>query len=233
MWERVKWNGWGEKGVEYAINSSGHVWHSKSGVELPKLIPFCKDILKLDELEDTPSVDVDSVQLPDGRKNDSFMTAVRSFLTPRQISTERLDRLCHCYGSSLRDLWRLRKGIISEAPDVIIYPHSHEDVERIVAAANSHNVILIPCGGRTNIVGAVEPESDGRLIVSLDMRRMNRMLWFDKKSMTACFEVGVLGPDLEAALAKEGVALGHDPDSFQWSTLGGWLATCSSGNSLL
>lgn len=230
VWERVKWNGWGDKSVYLGINHRGNVENSRTGIELPKVVPFAKSLFGLDELEHTPSVELEEIQIPEPRSNEPFVKALKSVLQPSQISFDKEQRICHTYGSSFRDLWRLRRGIISDPPDCVVYPQSHEDVERIVAAANAHKVALVPGGGRTNIVGAVEAQSlDGRFVVSLDMRRMNRLLWVDRKTMTACFEVGVLGPDLEASLKKEGLGLGHDPDSFEWSTLGGWLATCSSG----
>jgi alkyldihydroxyacetonephosphate synthase len=230
VWERVKWNGWGEKGVYYGINNKGNVEHSRTGVELPKIIPFAKEIMGIEELEHTPSIELEDIQIPEPRENAGFIKSLNTFLSPSQISFDKEQRICHTYGCSFRDLWRLRKGIISDPPDCVIYPQSHEDVERIVIVANTHKVCLVPCGGRTNIVGAVETQSiENRFVASLDLRRMNRLLWVDKKTMTACFEVGILGPDIENSLKKEGLSLGHDPDSFEWSTLGGWLATCSSG----
>lgn len=230
VWERLKWNGWGEKGVQYELNQNGNVEHSRTGVELPKIIPFAKDIFGLDDLENTPSVELDDIELAEPRPNEGFVSLLKSFLSASQISFDKEQRICHAYGMSFRDLWRLRKGVITDAPDCVLYPQSHEDVERIVQAAHVHRAHLIPSGGRTNIVGATEAERiENRFVASLDLRRMNRMLWVDKKTMTACFEAGILGPDLENGLKKEGLSLGHDPDSFQWSTLGGWLATCSSG----
>eukprot|EP01087_Luapelamoeba_hula_P008322 TRINITY_DN2079_c0_g1_i1.p1 TRINITY_DN2079_c0_g1~~TRINITY_DN2079_c0_g1_i1.p1 ORF type:complete len:612 (-),score=68.00 TRINITY_DN2079_c0_g1_i1:25-1860(-) len=234
VWQRTKWNGWGDANAKFFINDNGVVQNSRTGVELPKLLTFAKDIVRKEadeELDDTPSISPDEITLPTPVENAPFTTALASFLNKTQFSSEKMNRLCHCYGSSLRDLYRLRKGIISDAPDVVLYPHSHEDVERIVQAASAHNTCLIPSGGRTNIVGALEVERKdrNRLVACVDMRRMNRMLWVDKKSMTACFELGALGPEVESQLAREGLSLGHDPDSFEWSTLGGWLATCSSG----
>ncbi|KAL6048649.1 putative FAD binding domain/FAD linked oxidases, C-terminal domain containing protein [Balamuthia mandrillaris] len=233
VWQKLKWNGWGEKGAYYDFNHRGLVAHSRTGVEFPKVMQFAKDVWDLDTLDNTPSVDVEEVlsQLPEPLVNEGFVTALKTFLSANQVSFDGMARLCHTYGSSLRDLMRLHKGIISEPPDVVVFPQSHEDVERLVQAAHTHDVALIPCGGRTNIVGACEPERDEkrRMIVSVDLRRMNKVLWIDKKTMTACIEVGILGPDMEDSLQREGVSLGHDPDSFQWSTLGGWLATCSSG----
>lgn len=116
MWERLKWNGWGEKGVQYEINQHGNVEHSRTGVELPKIIPFAKDTFGLEELENTPSVELDDVQLAEPRTHEAFVDLLRSFLGPSQISFDREQRICHTYGMSFRDLWRLRKGTTHESP---------------------------------------------------------------------------------------------------------------------
>ncbi len=116
------------------------------------------------------------------------------------------------------------------APDLIVYPASEADVVAVVKAAHEHNAVLIPFGGGTNIAGCIEPKDrDGRFIVSLDMCRMHRVLAVDKKSLLARMEAGVYGPHMEEQLEAEGVTLGHFPDSFVHSTLGGWVATRSAG----
>ncbi len=175
MWERLKWNGWGEKGVQYELNQNGNVEHSRTGIELPKIIPFAKDIFGLDDLENTPSVELDDIELAEPRSNEGFVSLLKSFLSASQISFDKEQRICHAYGMSFRDLWRLRKGsssrnqfssllipliiellllysstpgVITDAPDCVLYPQSHEDVERIVQAAHVHRAHLIPSGGR-------------------------------------------------------------------------------------
>lgn len=101
---------------------------------------------------------------------------------------------------------------------------------KIVKAANTHNVVIIPIGGLTNVTCANNcPEHETRMIVSLDMTQMNRMLWINETSMLACFETGIAGQDLEKTLSARGFVMGHEPDSVEFSTLGGWIATRSSG----
>ena len=208
------------------------------GVQLPKMLAFVKEVVQLEDLDDTPSFDAADLDFPPPQLNSEFMDEVATYLHANQINTENMARVAHGFGQSLRDLWRKRRGHIHNLPDVVIFPQSHEDVVKIVQSCHKHNVIVIPYGGGSNIVGALEAHdplssnttnSTRRTIVSLEMRRMSKLLWLDKKTNTACFEVGCLGPDLEQQLGREGYSLGHDPDSFQWSTLGGWLATLSSG----
>ena len=116
------------------------------------------------------------------------------------------------------------------APDLIVYPSNEDDVVAIIKAANEHDAVIIPFGGGTNIAGCLEPKDrNGRFIVSLDMWRMNRVLSVDKKSLIARIQAGVYGPHMEEQLEQEDVTLGHFPDSFVHSTLGGWVATRSAG----
>eukprot|EP01099_Mayorella_cantabrigiensis_P005417 TRINITY_DN4335_c0_g1_i1.p1 TRINITY_DN4335_c0_g1~~TRINITY_DN4335_c0_g1_i1.p1 ORF type:complete len:522 (-),score=95.32 TRINITY_DN4335_c0_g1_i1:7-1572(-) len=159
-----------------------------------------------------------------------FLTEIEVVLSKNQIFTDSVHRICHTYGKSCRDLILMRNGKIFRPPDAIVYPESSKHVEVIVQAAHKNNVVLIPFGGGTNVVGAIEPErNEKRMVVTIDLRRMNRILQVDKTSMTARIEVGIVGPDLERGLREHGVSLGHDPDSFEYSTLGGWIAARSSG----
>lgn len=90
--------------------------------------------------------------------------------------------------------------------------------------------MLIPFGGGTNVTEALMPNpEEKRSIVSVDMTRMNKIKWVDKKNMTACIEAGIIGKDMEKELSKFGVMCGHEPDSVEFSSLGGWVSTRASG----
>jgi len=130
----------------------------------------------------------------------------------------------------LDEVYKLRHGGFERVPDAIMYPGTHEHVEHIVKAANKNNVVIIPFGGGTNVTWAVLcPENEKRMIVSLDMREMNAIKWIDLDNMTASIEAGACGQDLEERLAAKGLCVGHEPDSYEFSTLGGWIATRASG----
>jgi alkyldihydroxyacetonephosphate synthase len=112
----------------------------------------------------------------------------------------------------------------------VVFPKDHDEVEALVREADLRGVVIIPFGGGTNIVGCVNPQADAEcMVVSLDMRDMNRLLSVDENSLTAVIQAGALGPKLEEDLVERGFSLGHYPDSFEYSTLGGWLATRSAG----
>ena len=146
-----------------------------------------------------------------------------------QVFDSRYERVIHAYGKGFRDLFRLRRGSAEGAPDLVVYPENENDVLLTLRAAAHHDVMVIPFGGGSNISGCLERMETRRMAVSLDMRRMRRVLAIDAESFTARVEAGVFGPDLEEQLSTHGMTLGHFPDSFLHSTLGGWIATRSAG----
>ena len=138
--------------------------------------------------------------------------------------------MVHAYGKGVRDLVRVRRGELGRVPDVVLYPGSHDEVVAIMAAVIEADAVVIPFGGGSNIVAALEAEPhETRQVVSVDMGRLNKVIEIDEVSGLALIEAGVLGPDMEQQLNARGWTLGHFPDSFIWSTLGGWVATRSSG----
>lgn len=140
------------------------------------------------------------------------------------------DRLVRSHGQALHDIHALRTGQIKRIPDTVVFPLSHEQVVQVVQAATENDVVVIPYGGGTSVSGSAScPENEQRSIALLDTSQMNRMLWIDKENLVACFESGIIGQDLERELRKLGFTMGHEPDSFEFSSLGGWVATRASG----
>ncbi len=214
----MKWWGWGDEDVTF------------SDADKPKLWPYLGGELGLEEGVPVPPVSFEGINLPAAKVNLPFTAALKGVLKPDQISEDKKDRLIHAAGKAFRDLLRLRRGQVDYAPDLIVYPSNEDDVVAIIKAANEHDAVIIPFGGGTNIAGCLEPKDrNGRFIVSLDMWRMNRVLSVDKKSLIARIQSGVYGPHMEEQLERENVTLGHFPDSFMHSTLGGWVATRSAG----
>ncbi len=215
----MKWWGWGSEDVEFPM------------AHKPRLWPWICQQLGLDPSA-TPvkPVSRSAIVLPKPVLNEEFVAAAEKVLKPGQIARSEDERLLHAYGKSYPDLLRVRQGRVDRAPDVVILPEGHADVEAVVGLAHAHEVCVIPFGGGTNIVGGVNPlERCGRMVVSLDLRNMNRVLAIDPASLVATIEAGALGPKLEEDLQRRGYSLGHHPDSFEFSSLGGWLATRSAG----
>jgi alkyldihydroxyacetonephosphate synthase len=214
----MKWWGWGD--VEVDFNSEAH----------PGFWPFAKAQLGIEgDAPGAPLVLLDSVQLPETIVNPRFLAELISALDSNQVCDSRYERVIHAYGKGFRDLFRLRRGSAEGAPDLVVYPENENDVLVTLRAAAHHDVMVIPFGGGSNISGCLERMETRRMAVSLDMRRMRRVLAVDAESFTARVEAGVFGPDLEEQLGLHGMTLGHFPDSFLHSTLGGWIATRSAG----
>jgi alkyldihydroxyacetonephosphate synthase len=149
------------------------------------------------------------------------------------ISTDPEDRLRHARGQSLPDWIALRSGRIGVCPDGVARPINNEDIRSLLEFARHRGTRLIPYGGGTSVTGHINPLLGRKPVLTVDMSRMNRLLRFDERSHLAVFEAGVTGPDLEAQLRARGFTLGHFPQSFEYSTLGGWIATRSSGQQSL
>jgi alkyldihydroxyacetonephosphate synthase len=216
--KHMKWWGWGEQGVSFDLSDRPGVW------------PFLAAQLGITEPEMTPPVRFEDIHLPAQKRHEPFLADLLRALRPDQLRDDKMERLVHAAGKSFRDLWRLRRGIVNHAPDLVVYPESEADVIALVATAHTHEVVVIPFGGGSNIAGCLEPSDDaGRMVVSLDMGRMNRVLEVDAQSLVARLQPGALGGDMESQLQSHGVTLGHFPDSFLHSTLGGWIATRSAG----
>lgn len=168
------------------------------------------------------------VKFPETKMDPEFFQRIKDLNI--DFSDHGEDRLIRCHGQTLFDIYTLKKGLFTRIPDLVLWPKCHDEVVSIVKLANELNVVIIPFGGGTSVSGAVTcPQKENRTIVVLDTSQMNRLLWLDKSNLVACFESGVVGQDLERVLQKEGLTMGHEPDSFEFSTLGGWVATRASG----
>lgn len=214
----MKWWGWGNEETQF--NAQAH----------PGFWPYAKTVLEIEQ-EDFCKREwtLDLPDLPEPRVNHRILAKLGSFLNPDQISSQGKERVIHAYGKGFRDLFRLRRGEATGSPDLIVYPESERDVCLALGAAAECDVVVVPFGGGSNISGCLERMDSRRMVVSLDMRRMRKVLEVDAHSCTARVEAGIFGPDLEEQLSKFGVTLGHFPDSFLHSTLGGWIATRSAG----
>jgi alkyldihydroxyacetonephosphate synthase len=147
-------------------------------------------------------------------------------------TTDHDERVRHAYGRAYRDVVRGFRGQIDHAPDVVARPRDEAEVERVLAWAADVGAAVIPFGGGTSVVGGVEARvGDGYAgAVTLDLQALDRVLEVDAVSGAARIQAGALGPDLEEQLAPHGLTLRHFPQSFQFSTLGGWIATRAGGH---
>lgn len=141
-------------------------------------------------------------------------------------------RVRHTYGKNYRDVMRGFRGDFSNAPDLVATPQSEDDIVAVLDWASDAQVAVIPYGGGTSVAGGVEGDlgDSHRGVLSLDLGRLDRVIEVERSSMSARIQAGVLGPALESQLAEQGLTLRHFPQSFEFSTLGGWIATRAGGH---
>nr|XP_023015094.1 alkyldihydroxyacetonephosphate synthase [Leptinotarsa decemlineata] len=236
--ELLKWNGWGYKDSKFEIkltDDGPEIYFSGKRypigeVSLPHFLEWAQDILDVDltkkpkETRAIPSED----QYQKPNITTEILYKISSLGIPYSIKV--LDRVIRAHGQSLHEIYSLQNSNLQRIPDVVVWPSCHEEVTRIVELAHSENVVVIPFGGGTAVSGAVEcPAEETRPIVALDTSQMNRILWIDRENLVACCESGIVGQDLERELGKLGYTTGHEPDSYEFSSLGGWVATRASG----
>ena len=199
-----RWKGWGDSEKSYPIPDSG------------------KDFLiqKLGSSQNLPDIsEAESIAaIPPSRlENIDF------------ISTDSLGRIRHSCGQSLPDWININAGIIPRVADGVSYPQTNEEIKARIKFAQDNQIVLIPYGGGTSVVGHINPPKTEGPVLTLDLSRMNQLLEMDETSRLATFQAGIRGPEIEGALNKVGYTLGHFPQSFEFSTLGGWIASRSCG----
>lgn len=142
------------------------------------------------------------------------------------------DRAAHSYGKSFRDIWRGLHGQFDNPPDYVAYPKTEGDILDLMELAEKEGLALIPFGGGSSVSGGVEPtfskEYSG--VITVDMKHFDQILEIDRASRSAHIQGGIFGPALEAGLKPHGLTLRHYPQSFEFSTLGGWIVTRSGGH---
>jgi alkyldihydroxyacetonephosphate synthase len=215
----MKWWGWGHDGVAFTHQDK------------PELGPFLLRHLDVDvtRLSSRP-VPFASLDVPEPALPESLRAALEAAVGPAYVSTDPHDRVVHARGKSLRDIVRHRRGDIGRLPDVVVRPGAEEEAAGVLRAVLEADAVMIAFGGGTNISGSLEAQAaQDRPVVSVDMTRLDQVLDIDAASRLARVQAGVFGPHLEEQLNARGWTLGHFPDSFTHSTLGGWIATRSSG----
>jgi len=215
----MKWWGWGLDGVEFTHEDK------------PELGPFIEQKLGLDVSRATAApVRFEDLDVPAPILSDELRAALEQAVTAKYLSVEDLDRVVHARGKSIRDLIRQRRGDLPRVPDAVVRPGTEDEVAAVLQAALAADAVVIPFGGGSSISGSLEAAADEtRSVLSVDLGRLDKVLEVDGISRLARVQAGVFGPQLEEQLNAQGYTFGHFPDSFTHSTLGGWIATRSSG----
>jgi alkyldihydroxyacetonephosphate synthase len=203
-----RWNGWGDDSIELTVNDDA--------------LQFLRERIGAG----TPPVDATLAQACKG---------IPPSRLPKNplVDTLRETRLQSSLGHSLPDWLKMRSGQVGTVTDGVAFPESSEQVQELLAYAKECGASVIPMGGGTSVVGHLTvPESDTP-VLTINLSRLSNLINLDTEAQLATFGAGVLGPDLEAQLRAQGYTLGHFPQSFEYSSLGGWVVTRSSGQQSL
>lgn len=198
------WNGWGEEGATYHVNENAR--------------RFLEN--KIQASKEPTDITLEEMMKRVGNSRISNHPL---------ITTDKIERIRHSVGQSLSDWIAIRSGENIKFPDGVAFPEDEQDVREIISYAKEIGANLIPYGGGSSVVGHLTITNDEQPNITVDMRRMNKLLHLDKKGGIATFQTGIRGPEVEASLRANGFTLGHFPQSFEFSTLGGWIVTRSSG----
>lgn len=226
---------WGFRDTAFRVSPRGHVEltgsrYALSGHELPDLLPWVRRIIDVDlDPQDTHPSHYPP-DIPEPRLAPELVEELRKCLGDDAISDDPAVRLRHGHGHTQQEMYAIKYGELERVPDVVVFPEHEGQVAELARVAVRHDACLVPYGGGTNVTEALLcPADDLRSIVSVDMQRMNRIRWIDAENRMACIEAGAVGRHIAEQLAEYGFTMGHEPDSVELSTLGGWIATHASG----
>jgi alkyldihydroxyacetonephosphate synthase len=199
-----RWNGWGDDSINLVLPSQG---------------------LKL--LQDL----IGSGRVWPDYPLENYIKRMPGSRLPRHplISIDPKSRLDHAHGQSLPDWIGLRGGTLPRFPDGVAQPANVGEVQQLLKLSAEQDIVLIPYGGGTSVVGQLAVPAGDRPVLSVSLERLNRLIRLESGNRLAVFEAGIRGPRIEQQLNAGGFTLGHFPQSFEYSSLGGWVATRSSG----
>ena len=210
--EQTRWNGWGNVSINKKVSPHG-----------AKLIK--SHIGKTNNLK--------SVSLQQVLKTVPKSRLPAALTELDTVSVDQEVRLRHARGQSFPDWIAMHGGDFEVFPDGVAFPESTDDVEQLLKLAQEHDLIVIPFGGGTSVVGHINPQKGSRPVLTIAMSKMDQLIDLDTESQIATFGAGTQGPAVEAELDEHGYRLGHYPQSWELSTLGGWIAARSSGQQSL
>lgn len=208
-----RWNGWGDENNSMILPPSAEL--------------FLQQILgKAQPLTNISLINV-MAKVPESR------LSINQLAKFNWLTDDKEKRVRHARGQSLPDWLAMHSGDIDVFPDAVAFPENRHDIQALLHWAQQENIELIPYGGGTSVAGHINPLKSTRVVITVDMSRLNQLIALDKKSQIATFGAGTPGPMVEAQLRAQGYTLGHFPQSFELSTIGGWVASRSSGQQSL
>ncbi len=227
---------WGFKDSGFVVNKDKSVSFTGSrypicGKTLPNFIPFIEEVLGIDFKQEPKIKEINNKHVTPHNLNKPFVDELKSTFESDRYTFEDNERILHSHGQhSTDEVYKVLYNKLEKFIDVVFYIENKKETKQLVSLAKKHDVCLIPYGGGTNVTNALRPPiEENRMIVSIDTRRMNKIESIDKKNLMVVVQAGITGKDLERALNKEGFTTGHEPDSYEFSTVGGWISTNAAG----
>jgi alkyldihydroxyacetonephosphate synthase len=234
--DAISTQAWGFRDTTFALDDSGAItvtgnrYPGLSGERLPDLLPWFRKVIGIDFPLEQGEAEYPLPPVPDPHPAPAFLGELEGILDSSQIVIEPAVRLRHGHGHTVSEINAVRTDGFPRVPDYVLFPRDEAQVVAIVRAAVHGGVVLMPYGGGTNVTEALRclPYEE-RPIVSVDMSGLDRIEWIDPVNRMAKIQAGAAGRLIQAQLAEHGFTMGHEPDSVEFSTLGGWIATNASG----
>ena len=210
----LRFNGWGARDRGHPLDPQQARWLAAA--------------LGLAGLPETPAPGLDDIAIPAPRIEPAALDALQ--LAAGQVTADRHERVFHARGQSYHDLLHYRSGRLDAVPDVVVYPENADQTVALLRWAADNRCAVVPYGGGTSVVGGVTAAAgDQDAVLTLDTSRLDQVVAIDPHNRLATAGAGIYGPALERALQEAGVTLGHYPQSYEYSTLGGWIAARGAG----
>lgn len=214
----MKWWGWGDPNVRFPL------------ADRPGFQDYLRENLTIEDFDQSWDPNPSQFQLPPSRLDPGTIAELQEHLGVAAISVDDMERIRHSFGRSYIDMLNVRRYQLPAVTDAVVFPETEDHLLETLQWADSHELAVVPYGGGTSVVGGVTPlMGEKRAVVTVNLRKMTRVVNIDRLAQTVSVEAGVLGPHLESQLADYGFTLGHFPQSFEYSTVGGWVAARSSG----
>lgn len=234
--DTISTQSWGFRDTSFALDETGAItvtgdrYPGLSGERLPDLLPWFRKVVGIDFPLEQSTGRFPLPPVPRPRNASAFLEEIGRVLQPDQIVIDDAVRLRHGHGHTVSEINAVRSTGFARVPDYVVFPKDEAQVSAIVRAAVHTGVVLMPYGGGTNVTEALRclPYED-RAIISVDMTRLDRIEWIDPVNRMAKIQAGAAGRLIQSQLAEFGFTMGHEPDSVEFSTLGGWIATNASG----
>jgi alkyldihydroxyacetonephosphate synthase len=226
---------WGFRDTCFRFNPQGDVEltgrrYLLSGQAMPDLFPWVKATFGVQIDPTCVNAPHYPPPIPESRAGEGLLSALREVVGESHVSLDPEQRLRRGHGHTQSEMYAIKYGQLPRVPDVVVRPADEDEVVRLLEVVADHQACVIPYGGGTNVSEALRcPEQESRAIVSVDLARMNRILWIDPVNRRACVQAGAVGRILAGQVRQYGYTIGHEPDSIEFSTLGGWIATNASG----